>query len=70
MSGLPKTVLREMITGGNFKTADDLHSYLKDMFKYTLQEMFEAELEAKLGYAKGDKKNKETDKYKKTLLIK
>lgn len=61
MSGLPKTVLREMITGGNLKTADDLHSYLKYMFKDALQEMLEAELEMELGYAKGDKKNKETD---------
>ena len=50
-----------MITGGNLKTADDLHSYLKDMFKDALQEMLEAELEAELGYAKGDKKNKDTD---------
>ena len=61
MSGLPKSVLREMITGGNLKTTDDLHSYLKDMFKDALQEMLEAELEAELGYAKGDKKNKDTD---------
>lgn len=61
MSTLPKTVLREMITGGNLKTADDLHSYLKDMFKDALQEMLEAELEVELGYAKGDKKNKDTD---------
>lgn len=60
MSSLPKSVLREMITGGNLKTADDLHSYLKDMFKDALQEMLEAELEAELGYAKGDKKNKDT----------
>ena len=61
MSSLPKSVLREMITGGNLKTADDLHSYLKDMFKDALQEMLEAELEVELGYAKGDKKNKDTD---------
>lgn len=61
MSGLPKSVLREMITGGNLKTADDLHSYLKDMNEDHLQEMLEAELETELGYAKGDKKNKDTD---------
>lgn len=61
MSSLPKSVLREMITGGNLKTAGDLHSYLKDMFKDALQEMLEAELEVELGYAKGDKKNKDTD---------
>lgn len=50
-----------MITGGNLKTEDDLHSYLKVMFKDALQEILEAELEAELGYSKGDKKNKETD---------
>lgn len=61
MSNLPKEVLREMITGGNLQTADDLHSYLKDMFKDALQEMLESELETELGYAKGDKKNKYTD---------
>ena len=61
MLGLTKTVLREMITGGNLKIAYDLYSYLKDMFKDALQEMLEAELEVELGYAKGDKKNKETD---------
>lgn len=33
MSTLPKEVLREMINNGNLKTAGDLHSYLKDMFK-------------------------------------
>ena len=61
MSTLPKEVLREMITGGNLKTAGDLHSYLKDMFKDALQEMLEAELDVELGYSKGDKINKQTD---------
>lgn len=32
MSTLPKEVLRQMITGGNLKTADDLHSYLKGVY--------------------------------------
>lgn len=61
MSTLPKEVLRNMINDGNLETAEDLHSYLKDMFKDALQEMLEAELEAELGYSKGDKKNKNTD---------
>lgn len=61
MSTVPKEVLREMITGGNLRTAGDLHSYLKDMFKDALQEMLEAELEVELGYSKVDKKNKQTD---------
>ena len=42
------------------KTRNDLHTYLKEMFKDALQEMLEAELEVELGYAKGDKKNKNT----------
>lgn len=57
MSTLPKEVLREMITGGNLKTAGDLHPYLKD----ALQEMLEAELDVELGYSKGDKKSKQTN---------
>lgn len=61
MSTLPKEVLREMITDGNLKTPGDLHSYLKEIFKDTLQEMLEAELEVELGYSKGDRKNKNTD---------
>ncbi len=61
MSTLPKEVLRNMINDGNLKTAGDLHSYLKYMFKDALQEMLEAELEMELGYSKGDKKNKDTD---------
>lgn len=61
MSTLSKEVLREMIKGGNLKTAGDLHMYLKEMFKDALQEMLEAELEMQLGYAKGDKRNKQTD---------
>ncbi|GFN35882.1 hypothetical protein TXYLGN1_16690 [Tepidimicrobium xylanilyticum] len=41
MSILPKEALRDMIKDGNLKTATDLHSYLKDMFKDILQEMLE-----------------------------
>ncbi|SHJ33122.1 hypothetical protein [Lutispora thermophila] len=33
MLTLPREVLREMIKEGNLKTAYDLHSYLKDIFK-------------------------------------
>lgn len=61
MKALPKEVLREMIVVGNLKTANDLHSYLREMFKDALQEMLEAELEVELGHVKGDKKNKHTD---------
>ncbi len=61
MATLPKEVLRSMINEGNVKTAEDLHAYLKEMFKDVLQEMLEAELEQELGYCKRDRKNKQTD---------
>lgn len=61
MQALPKEVLREMIVDGDLKTVNDLHTYLKEIFKDALQEMLEAELEVELGYAKGDKKNKNTN---------
>lgn len=61
MSKLPKEFLREMIQGSNLKTSEDLHSYLKEMFKDALQEMLEAELDVELGYGKGEKRNKNTD---------
>ena len=61
MATLPKEVLRNMIVDGDLKTVNDLHTYLKEMFKDALQEMLEAELEVELGYVKGDKKNKNTD---------
>lgn len=61
MSIVPKEHLREMIDGANLKSANDLHSFLKDLFKDALQEMLEAELEVELGYSKGDRKNKGTE---------
>lgn len=61
MSTLPKEVLRSIIVDGGLKTSDDLHSYLKDLFKDTLQEMLEAELDIKLGYEKHDREGKNTD---------
>ena len=44
MATLPKKVLRNMINDGSLKTAEDLHLYLKDMFKDTLHKMLETEL--------------------------
>lgn len=61
MSTLPKEVLRQMIKENELKTVGDIHSFLKDLFKDSLQEMLEAELEVGLGYSKNDKKAKETD---------
>lgn len=42
MSTLPKEVLREIIKDGKLKTVGDLHSYIKDKFKYALKEKLEA----------------------------
>lgn len=41
MGTVSKKVLREMITGGDLRTAEDLQSYLKELFKDTLQEMLD-----------------------------
>jgi putative transposase len=36
------------------ETVDDIHSMMKDLFKETLQQVFEAEIEEHLGYSKHD----------------
>lgn len=61
MSTLPKEVLRQMIKENDLKSVGDIHSFLKDLFKDSIQEMLEAELEVGLGYSKNDKKGKDTD---------
>jgi len=61
MSTLPKEVLRSIIVDGGLQTSDDVHTYLKELFKDTLQEMLEAELDLKLGYEKHDRDGKNTD---------
>lgn len=61
MSTLPKEFLIQMIKDRNLKTAGELHSYLKNIFKDTLQEMLEAELDIELGYEKGNRINKQID---------
>ena len=61
MSTLPKEVLRSIIVDGGLQTSDDVHTYLKELFKDTLQEMLEAELDLKFGYEKHDRDGKTTD---------
>ena len=58
---LPKEVLREMVAQSAAKTPGGVQSYLKEIFKDMIQEMLELEMEAKLGYAKNDRENKNTD---------
>ncbi|NLE24260.1 MAG: IS256 family transposase, partial [Clostridiaceae bacterium] len=50
-----KEQLRAFIKENNLKTADDAQQALKDLFKDTIQEMLEAELETDLGYSKSEK---------------
>lgn len=58
---LPKEVLRQMIAESAAQTPGGIQSYLKDIFKDMIQEMLELEMQSKLGYAKNDRINKDTD---------
>ena len=60
MSNLSKDLLREYIKEQDFKSADDILSGLKDMFKDVLQEALEAEMDEALGYQKSDPTEKGT----------
>lgn len=61
MYAIPKSVIKEIIKENQFQNVGDVYSYLKDLFKDTIQEMLEAELDESLGYAKNDTQNKNTD---------
>ena len=61
MGLMDKKQLREFIKENNIKTAADIQNALKEMFKDTLQEMLEAELDDSLGYTKNDTENKDTE---------
>ena len=74
MSGLPKELVRDFVREGNFKSIKDIENALKDIFKDTIQEALEAEIEEELGYSKYDLANKSTNnsrngKYKKTVKL-
>ncbi len=45
MSGLPKELVRDFVREGNFKSIKDIENALKDIFKDTIQEALEAEIE-------------------------
>jgi putative transposase len=53
-----KEQLRAFIKENNLVTANDAQKALKELFKDTLQEMLEAELETDLGYEKHEKTGK------------
>jgi putative transposase len=61
MALMDKKQLQEFIKENNIKTAGDIQNALKEMFKETLQEMLEAELDDDLGYAKHNDENRQTE---------
>ena len=61
MALMDKAQLKEFIKTNNIKTAEDIQTALRDMFKDALQEMLEAELDADLGYVKHDDASKKTE---------
>jgi transposase-like protein len=60
MAVLPKELIRDFVKEGNFKSIKDIEKALKDIFKDTIQEALEAEIEEELGYSKYDLANKST----------
>jgi transposase-like protein len=58
---LPEGWLQEFIQAYDIKSTDDLKGALADLVGDTVETMMQAELEADLGYAKNDSKNKETN---------
>lgn len=54
MSEERKKLVQEFLQSGDFKTANDVHDALKDLFKDALQEMLNAELTEHLGYEKNE----------------
>ena len=56
-----KEILKIIQENYNIKTAQDLSSALKDMFKGALQEMMNAEFDNSMGYSKYDKTTEKTN---------
>jgi transposase-like protein len=56
-----KEILKLIQENYDVKTAQDLSSALKDMFKGALQEMMNAEFDSSMGYSKYDKKAEKTN---------
>ncbi|KYC99995.1 IS256 family transposase [Heyndrickxia sporothermodurans] len=52
MQNFKDMTIREL--AGQCETVDDIHAMIKDLFKETLQQVFEAEIENHLGYSKHD----------------
>jgi transposase-like protein len=54
-TAVQKNFIREMIKENQFQNVGDIYGYLKDLFKDTIQEMLEAELDVSIGYPKNEK---------------
>ena len=52
MQNFRDMTIREL--AGQCETVDDIHAMIRDLFKETLQQVFEAEIEEHLGYSKHD----------------
>lgn len=60
MSTVSKELIRDLVKQEKFKSADDVLTTLKEMFREVLQEALEVEMEEKLGYDKYELSAKET----------
>lgn len=56
-----KEQIRQIISENNLTSVTDVHALLRDSFKDILQELMEAELDARLGYEKNNKGDLQTD---------
>jgi putative transposase len=54
-TAVEKKFIKEMIKENQFQNVGDIYSYFKDLFKDTIQEMLEAELDVSIGYPKNEK---------------
>jgi len=54
-SPMQKNFIKEIIKENQFQNVGDIYSYLKELFKDTIQEMLEAELDLSIGYPKNEK---------------
>lgn len=55
MNNLPKELLKEYIASQNFTSTADIMTAMKELFKDALQQVMESELDAELGYEKGQR---------------
>ncbi len=62
-------MLMEFVKSNNIKTADDLNSAFREMYKDVIQVMLENEMNNHLGYDKGSKTKAVFDSLLKTVYL-